>query len=121
MFWSIFTQKWSNDFCYLSIENLFLVTEASDNVQLYLRPYRLKPNVNIEVLGRVCLRMIFLTGGVRIFILERASGEFHDENSVPECKKYHTLAHKIKNLFLPRPIDKQTVNNRGSFTYNERA
>ena len=38
--------------------------------------------------------MIFLTRGDRIFILERASGEFHDENSVPECKKYHTLAHK---------------------------
>ena len=31
---------------------------------------------------------------------------FHDENSVPECKKYHTLAHKFKNLFLPHPIDK---------------
>ena len=31
--------------------------------------------------------------------------EFQDENSVPECKKYHTLAHKFKNLFLPRPID----------------
>ena len=93
------------DFCYLFIENLFLVTEASDNVQLYLRPYRLKPNVTPKVLGPVCLRMIFLTRGVRIFILEPASGEFHDENSVPECKKYHTLAHKIMNLFLPRPID----------------
>ena len=34
------------------------------------------------------------------------TSEFHDENSVPECKKYHTLAHKFKNLFLPRPIDK---------------
>ena len=34
------------------------------------------------------------------------SGEFNDENFVPECKKYHTLAHKFKNLFLPRPIDK---------------
>ena len=73
--------------------------------------------VDIEVLGRVCLRMIFLTRGDRIFILERASGEFHDENFVPECKKYHTLAHKFKNLFLPRPKDKETVNNRGSFTY----
>ena len=61
---------------------------------------------NIEVLGRVCKRMIFRTRGDRISILERASGESHDENFVPECKKYHTLAHKSKNLFLPRPIDK---------------
>ena len=65
-------------------------------------------SLDIEVLGRVCKRMIFLTQGDRIFILERASGEFHDENFVPEYKKYHTLAHKFKNLhvFLPRPIDK---------------
>ena len=40
------------------------------------------------------------------FHLGTTSGEFHDENSVPECKKYHTVAHKFKNLFLPRPIDK---------------
>ena len=46
------------------------------------------------------------TRGDRIVILERASDEFHDENSVPECKKYHSLAHKCMNLFLPRPIDK---------------
>ena len=49
--------------------------------------------------------MIFLTRGDKIFILERASGDFQDENSVPECKKYHTLAHNFKNLFQPRPID----------------
>ena len=43
---------------------------------------------------------------IEVLGLERASGEFHDGNSVPECKKYHTLAHKFKNLFLPCPIDK---------------
>ena len=34
--------------------------------------------------------MIFLTLGDRIFILELARGSFEDENSVPECKKYHS-------------------------------
>ena len=47
---------------------------------------------------------LFLKLGDRIFIIERASGEFQDENSIPECKKYHPLAHELKNLFLPRPI-----------------
>ena len=49
---------------------------------------------------------IFYTRG-RIFILERASGEFEDENSIPKCKKYHPLPHEMKNIFLPRPINKQ--------------
>ena len=44
--------------------------------------------------------MIFLTLGDKIFILERASGEFQDDNSVPSCKKDHSLAHASKNLYI---------------------
>ena len=28
------------------------------------------------------------------------TGEFQDENSVPSCKKYHSLAHASKNLYV---------------------
>ena len=42
--------------------------------------------------------MIFL--GDRIFIMELARGSFQDENSVPSCKKYHSLAHASKNLYI---------------------
>ena len=45
--------------------------------------------------------MIFLTLGDRIFIMELARGSFQDENSVPSCKKYHSLAHASKNLYVP--------------------
>ena len=45
--------------------------------------------------------MIFLTRGDRIFILEQASGEFQDENSTPECKKYHSLEHVLR---MPAPV-----------------
>ena len=44
--------------------------------------------------------MIFLTLGDRIFIMELARGSFQDENSVPSCKKYHSLAHASKNLYV---------------------
>ena len=43
--------------------------------------------------------MIFLTLGDRILIMELARGSFQDENSVPSCKKYHSLAHTSKNLY----------------------
>ena len=36
----------------------------------------------------------------RIFIMELARGSFQDENSVPSCKKYHSLAHASKNLYF---------------------
>ena len=44
--------------------------------------------------------MIFLTLGDRIFIMELARGSFQDENSVPSCKKYHSLAHASTNLYI---------------------
>ena len=41
----------------------------------------------------------------RLFTIHlNASGEFQDENSIPECKKCPTPPHKLKNLFPPRPI-----------------
>ena len=45
--------------------------------------------------------MIFLTLGDRIYIMELARGSFQDENSVPSCKKYHSLAHASKNPYTP--------------------
>ena len=32
--------------------------------------------------------------------MELARGSFQDENSVPLCKKYHSLAHTSKNLYV---------------------
>ena len=44
--------------------------------------------------------MIFLTIEDRIFIMELARGSLQDENSDPSCKKYHSLAHVSKNLYV---------------------
>ena len=32
--------------------------------------------------------------------MELARGSFQDENFVPSCKKYHSLAHASKNLYI---------------------
>ena len=32
--------------------------------------------------------------------MELARGSFQDENSVPSCKKYRSLAHASKNLYF---------------------
>ena len=55
---------------------------------------------------RVLEKDISYTRGQNFHLGTSLRQKFHDEYSVPECKKYHTLAHKFKNLFLPRPIDK---------------
>ena len=36
--------------------------------------------------------------------MELARGSFQDENSVPSCKKYHSLAQASKNLYNPKGI-----------------
>ena len=49
------------------------------------------------------------TLGDKIFIMELARGSFQDENSVPSCKKYHSLAHASKNLYSHITGDKQEM------------
>ena len=38
--------------------------------------------------------------------MELARGSFQDENYVPSCKKYHSLAHASKNLYVLSPFAK---------------
>ena len=51
--------------------------------------------------------------------MELARGSFQDENSVPSCKKYHSLAHASKNLYInPSNAEATSIQSTGFLLEN---